>query len=201
MYVHYGLIPCGVDAYQRMGENVPADCATALALSREGLERLGIGQLPYKLGGNPDGTSLDTSTWSTFAGRGEHSVSGGRLHTKLRYKGAVPISSATTSDLATEANWAEGGIVADQAQKFGYHEARLRLPQLPASGVDTAYWHGATDELGFGVVDGKVHVHDLHATILHLMGIDHERFTYRHQGLDFRLTGVEPAKVVKGIIA
>jgi hypothetical protein len=46
-----------------------------------------------------------------------------------------------------------------------------------------------------------VHVHDLHATILHLMGIDHERFTYRHQGLDFRLTGVEPAKVVNGIIA
>ena len=59
---------------------------------------------------------------------------------------------------------------------------------------------GATDELGFGVVDGKVHVHDLHATILHLMGFDHERLNYRFQGLDMRLTGVF-GKVVKGILA
>jgi hypothetical protein len=51
------------------------------------------------------------------------------------------------------------------------------------------------------VAKDPVHVHDLHATILHLLGIHHERFTYRHQGLDFRLTGVEPAKVVKGIVA
>lgn len=94
-----------------------------------------------------DGTSLDTAKWSTFLGRGEHSVSNGRLHTKLRYKGAVPIGSATTADFENEANWAEGGIVADHATKFGYHEARLRLPQIPARGVDIAYWHGATDEL------------------------------------------------------
>jgi hypothetical protein len=46
-----------------------------------------------------------------------------------------------------------------------------------------------------------VHVHDLHATILHLLGIDHEKFTFRYQGLDQRLTGVEAAKVVKALIA
>jgi len=46
-----------------------------------------------------------------------------------------------------------------------------------------------------------VHVHDLHATVMHLLGIEHERFTYRFQGLDFRLTGVEPSRVVKEIIA
>ena len=50
-------------------------------------------------------------------------------------------------------------------------------------------------------VENPVHVHDLHATMLHLLGIDHERLTFRLQGLDFRLTGVEPAKVVKGILA
>ncbi len=94
-----------------------------------------------------DGTSLDTTRWSTFLGRSEYSVSDGRLHTNLRYKGAVPISSATIADLENESNWAEGGIIAREAQKFGYHEARLRLPQLPARGVDTAYWHAATDEL------------------------------------------------------
>ncbi len=94
-----------------------------------------------------EGSSINPAVWSTFLGRGEHSVSGGRLHTKLRYSGTVPIGSASTADLENEANWVQGGIVADQAQKFGYHEARLRLPQLPARGVDTAYWHGATGEL------------------------------------------------------
>jgi arylsulfatase A-like enzyme len=60
--------------------------------------------------------------------------------------------------------------------------------------------YGETDDFSYNVAKDPVHVHDLHATILHLMGIDHERFTYRHQGLDFRLTGVEPAKVVKGLL-
>ncbi len=94
-----------------------------------------------------DGTGLDTSVWSTFLGRGNYSVADGRLHTKLSYIGSVPLESATTNELYNEANWTEGGIVARQAQKFGYHEARLRLPQPPARGVDTAYWHGASDEL------------------------------------------------------
>ena len=50
--------------------------------------------------------------------------------------------------------------------------------------------HGATDELGFGVTEGGMHVHDLHATLLHQFGFDHERLTYRFQGRDFRLTDV-----------
>ncbi len=59
---------------------------------------------------------------------------------------------------------------------------------------------GKTDELGFGVVRDKVHVHDLHATILHLLGFDHEKLTYRFQGRDFRLTDVHGA-LVKAILA
>ena len=59
---------------------------------------------------------------------------------------------------------------------------------------------GETDELGFGVVVGKVHVHDLHATILHLLGFDHEKMTYRFQGRDFRLTDVF-GKVVKPVLS
>ena len=50
--------------------------------------------------------------------------------------------------------------------------------------------YGATDDFGFRAVEDKVHVHDLHATILHLLGLDHERLTYRHAGRDFRLTDV-----------
>ena len=61
--------------------------------------------------------------------------------------------------------------------------------------------HGVTDEFGFGAVENPVHVHDIHATILHQLGIDHEKLTFRSQGLDFRLTGVDPAKVIKPILA
>jgi len=61
--------------------------------------------------------------------------------------------------------------------------------------------HGVTDEFGFGAIENPVHVHDIHATILHQLGIDHEKLTFRSQGLDFRLTGVDPAKVIKPIVA
>jgi len=60
---------------------------------------------------------------------------------------------------------------------------------------------GATDELGYHSVDNVVHVRDLHATILHQMGIDPERLTVKHQGLDMKLTGVEPSRVLKEIVA
>ena len=59
---------------------------------------------------------------------------------------------------------------------------------------------GATDELGYHAVDNVFHVHDLHATMLHLLGIDHERLTYRFQGRDFRLTDVH-GRVVKPLLA
>lgn len=60
--------------------------------------------------------------------------------------------------------------------------------------------YGETDELGYNAVKDPVHVRDLHATILHLLGIDHERFTVPYQGLDLRLTGVEPAHVIDKIL-
>jgi hypothetical protein len=61
---------------------------------------------------------------------------------------------------------------------------------LAGGGVQGGLVHGATDDFGWYAVHDKVHVHDLHATILHLMGIDHERLTYRHGGRDYRLTDV-----------
>jgi hypothetical protein len=60
---------------------------------------------------------------------------------------------------------------------------------------------GQTDEFGFGAVENPVHVHDIHATLLHQLGIDHEKLTFRSQGLDFRLTGVDPSRVVKQVLA
>jgi len=60
--------------------------------------------------------------------------------------------------------------------------------------------YGATDELGMAATENPVHIHDLHATILYVLGLDHERLTYRYAGRDFRLTDVH-GKVVKGILA
>jgi uncharacterized protein (DUF1501 family) len=71
---------------------------------------------------------------------------------------------------------------------------------LAGGGVKPGYIHGVTDEFGAYTVAGRMHVHDLHATILHLMGIDHERFTYRYGGRDYRLTDVF-GTVVKDILA
>jgi hypothetical protein len=71
---------------------------------------------------------------------------------------------------------------------------------LAGGGVKAGFAHGATDDIGFQAVDGKVHMHDLHATILHLLGLDHERLTFRHAGRDFRLTDVH-GHVVREILA
>jgi len=66
--------------------------------------------------------------------------------------------------------------------------------------VKGGYVHGATDEFGYHAVRDKVHMHDLHATILHLLGLDHERLTFKHAGRDFRLTDVY-GRVVKELFA
>jgi hypothetical protein len=81
------------------------------------------------------------------------------------------------------------------------HHIRGFSMWLAGGGVKGGLTYGATDELGYHAVENPVHVRDLHATLLHLLGIDHGRLTYKYQGLDFRLTGVEKARVVKEILA
>ncbi len=71
---------------------------------------------------------------------------------------------------------------------------------MAGGGVKGGMAYGSTDDFGFAAVDKKVHVHDLHATILHLMGLDHEKLTYRYSGRDFRLTDVH-GRVLTDIIA
>jgi hypothetical protein len=71
---------------------------------------------------------------------------------------------------------------------------------MAGGGVKGGFTYGATDEFGMRAVENRMHVHDLHATILHLMGLDHRRLTFRHSGRDFRLTDVE-GRVARDIIA
>jgi hypothetical protein len=70
---------------------------------------------------------------------------------------------------------------------------------IAGAGVKKGFVYGATDEFGFAAAENKVHVHDLHATLLHLLGFDHEKFTYRYAGRDFRLTDVS-GRVVQELI-
>ena len=71
---------------------------------------------------------------------------------------------------------------------------------LAGGGVRPGMSYGATDELGYNAIENVVHVRDLHATMLHTLGIDHHRFSVKSQGLDMRLTGVEPSRVVSDIL-
>jgi len=80
------------------------------------------------------------------------------------------------------------------------HHPQAFTTWLAGGGIRPGITYGATDELGFHVVEDPVHVHDLQATILHLLGFDHERLTFHHAGRDFRLTDVH-GHVVGGILA
>jgi hypothetical protein len=80
------------------------------------------------------------------------------------------------------------------------HHPQAYTMWLAGGGLKKGIVHGETDDLGFHIVKDAVHVHDLQATILHLLGFDHEKLTFRHAGRDFRLTDVH-GKVVKGILA
>jgi uncharacterized protein (DUF1501 family) len=80
------------------------------------------------------------------------------------------------------------------------HHPQAFTMWMAGGGIKPGVVHGATDDLGFHVVENPVHVHDLQATILHLLGFDHERLTFRHSGRDFRLTDVS-GQVVRPVLA
>ena len=88
----------------------------------------------------------------------------------------------------------QGGSVRD------HHNAGFTI-WLAGGGIQGGISYGATDELGYAAVENPTNVHDLHATMLHLLGVDHARLSVKFQGLDARLTGVEGAKLLKPILA
>ena len=81
------------------------------------------------------------------------------------------------------------------------HHNKAMTVWMAGGGIKGGIVHGQTDELGYAAVDKVTTVHDLHATMLHQLGINHEAFTIKFQGLDAKLTGVEPSKVIKEIVA
>jgi uncharacterized protein (DUF1501 family) len=81
------------------------------------------------------------------------------------------------------------------------HHPRCFSMWMAGGGVKPGVSFGETDDFSYNIAKDPVHIRDLHATILHLFGLDHNKLTYKFQGLDQRLTGVLPAKVIDGILA
>ncbi len=94
--------------------------------------------------------------------------------------------------------YSQGELTADNYGRD--HHPRCFSLWLAGAGIKPGHVHGRTDDYCYNIVEDPVHVHDLNATLLHLLGLDHERLVYRHQGRDFRLTDVH-GHVVKGILA
>ena len=93
-----------------------------------------------------------------------------------------------------------GRAPTSEGQKGRDHDHYGFTVWMAGGGVKPGFTYGATDEFGCSAVHNRVHVHDLHATILHLMGLDHEKLTYRYSGPDYRLTDVH-GHVIQDIIA
>ncbi len=72
---------------------------------------------------------------------------------------------------------------------------------MAGGGVKAGLTHGETDEMGYEIVRNPVEVRDLHATMLYLLGFDHKKLNYPYQGLDQKLTGVKPARIVSEVLA
>ncbi len=142
-------------------------------------------------------------------------------HRGWDHHGGVKQGVATTAQLVDQGTTAlltdlrQRGMLQDTLVIWGGEFGRTPMAQgngrdhhikgfsmwLAGGGVRGGTVYGATDDFGYNAVENRLHVRDFHATMLHMLGIDHTRFTYKFQGLDFRLTGVEEAHVVQDLLA
>jgi hypothetical protein len=142
-------------------------------------------------------------------------------HRAWDHHGGIKKAIEITAGEVDRATWAlvtdlkQRGMLEDTLILFGGEFGRTPMAQgngrdhhikgysymLAGGGVKGGIAYGATDELGYNAVDNIVHIRHLHATIMHLMGIDHKRLSYKFQGLDVKLTGVEEAHVIGEILA
>ena len=95
--------------------------------------------------------------------------------------------------------YSQGGLTHENYGRD--HHPRCYTMWMAGGGSRPGTIYGETDDFSYNIVKDPVHIHDFHATVLHLMGFDHERFVYRYQGLDQKLTGVEPARIIKDLLA
>ena len=120
------------------------------------------------------------------------------LVTDLKQRGMLEDTLVIWGGEFGRTNYSQGQLTATNYGRD--HHPRCFTMWMAGGGVKPGTTYGATDELGYNIAENGVHVHDFHATLLHLLGIDHERLTYEFQGRGFRLTDVF-GKVVDGVLA
>jgi hypothetical protein len=162
-------------------------CLIARRLAERGVR---ITQI-YFGGGQPWDDHADITNHRQHAKKSDQAIAG--LLTDLKSRGLLEDTLVVWGGEFGRTPTAEGSKGRDH-NNMGFSM------WLAGGGVKGGYVHGATDEIGFSAVEGKVHVHDLHATMLHLLGIDHTKLTYRYSGRDFRLTDVH-GEIVHPILA
>ena len=151
-------------------------------------------------------TSSDNQPWDTHANHNERHPklcadadrAAGALIADLKQRGMLDDTLVVFGGEFGRTPYAENKDDKNKAGRDHHHTGFSTL--LASGGVRGGLADGATDELGLKATENPVHVHDLHATILHLLGLDHERLTYRYAGRDFRLTDVH-GRVVREIVA
>jgi len=121
------------------------------------------------------------------------------LITDLKAKGLLDSTLIIWGGEFGRTIYSQGGLSKDNYGRD--HHPRCFTMWMAGGGVKGGVIHGETDDFSYNIVKDPVHVRDFHATVLHLLGIDHERFSFRNQGLDLKLTGVEHARVVKELLA
>jgi uncharacterized protein (DUF1501 family) len=95
--------------------------------------------------------------------------------------------------------YSQGGVTRENYGRD--HHPRCFTMWMAGGGTKGGTIYGETDDFSYNIVKDPVHIRDFHATVLHLLGFDGNRFTYRYQGLDQRLVGVEPSRVIQELIA
>jgi hypothetical protein len=121
------------------------------------------------------------------------------LITDLKRKGMLDSTLIIWGGEFGRTIYSQGGL-----SKTNYgrdHHPRCFTMWMAGGGIKGGTIYGETDEFSYNIVKDPVHIRDFHATVLHLLGIDHQQFSVRYQGLDQRLTGVEPAKVINALLA
>ena len=151
-------------------------------------------------------TSSDNQPWDTHANHNKRHTdlcadgdrAAAALIADLKQRGMLDDTLVVFGGEFGRTPYAENKDDKGQAGRDHHHTGFSML--LAGGGVRGGMTYGATDELGMKAVENPVHVHDLHATLLHLLGLDHERLTYKYAGRDFRLTDVS-GRVVREILA
>ncbi len=129
---------------------------------------------------------------------GDRPAAAPRLITDLRRRGLLDDTLVLWAGEFGRTVYSQGTLTADNYGRD--HHPRCFTLWLAGGGIKPGITYGKTDDFSYNIVENPVEVHDLHATMLHLLGLDHERLTYRHQGRDYRLTDVF-GKVIPQILA